>query len=367
MRIISILFTCALVVVCCYVPLFAQTDCKGPTQYVSPCYETVKLSESVYAFIAPESPSPVVTGNSVLVIGRDSALVFDSGHFPSVTRHLIADVKRLTTKPVRYLVVSHWHPDHNAGNGLFQEAFPGIAIVSTSYTRQQWEKQVVKNADPKLYAGTVEAIEKMLAAGKYLDGSPLNDVRRKYLVDAKAEFQWMLPEVEQAKHTAPNLIFEKTLRVDLGGKVATIMFAGRGNTGGDAVVYVPDDKVLVTGDLLVYPSPYAIGSYPTDWIQTLRKLNKIDASFIVPGHGRVQRDKSYITQVTSLLESMNKQVATAVQQGKTLEQTRASVQFNDFSRTLPTEPAWKLAFEEFFMKPGVERAYKEAKEGKLID
>src|SRR5436853_580267 len=80
-------------------------------------YTTARIAEGVYAFLAPDSKTPLVSGNSVAVIGRDAVLVVDTGHVPAVTRKMIAEIRRLTPAPVRYVVNTHWHFDHVAGNG----------------------------------------------------------------------------------------------------------------------------------------------------------------------------------------------------------------------------------------------------------
>ena len=63
-------------------------------------------------------------------------------------------------------------------------------------------------------------------------------------------------------------------------------FLGRGNTGGDAVVYLPKEKIVIAGDLVVYPIPYVYDGYPSEWIQTLQNLGQLDADTIVPGMDR---------------------------------------------------------------------------------
>src|SRR5271165_1452344 len=107
-------------------------------------YDTVKLGDGIYTFISPESNGAIVTGNSTVVIGDECVLVVDSGHFPSLTLRMIDQIKRLTDLPVRYLVITHWHPDHNSGNGLYRQAFPGLQIISTLSTRDAMETELPK-------------------------------------------------------------------------------------------------------------------------------------------------------------------------------------------------------------------------------
>ncbi len=79
-----------------------------------------------------------------------------------------------------------------------------------------------------------------------------------------------------------------------GERTIVIRYLGRGNTRGDLSVWLPREGVLATGDLLVNPVPYSFGSYLGDWVATLRKLRTLPARAIVPGHGAIQRDWSYL-------------------------------------------------------------------------
>src|SRR5581483_629569 len=97
-------------------------------------YKWEKLAEGIHAFVAPPGITPMVAGNSLVVIGSDSVLVVDTGQFPEVARTEIAAIRRLTPLPVRYVVTTHWHPDHWAGNHEFVRAWPGISFIATSTT-----------------------------------------------------------------------------------------------------------------------------------------------------------------------------------------------------------------------------------------
>jgi glyoxylase-like metal-dependent hydrolase (beta-lactamase superfamily II) len=94
-----------------------------------------KVGDGVYAFISPIGITPLVTGNSLVVIGDESVLVVDTGEFPSSARAEIAEIRRLTPLPVRHVVTTHWHPDHWIGNDEFKRAYPGASFISTESTR----------------------------------------------------------------------------------------------------------------------------------------------------------------------------------------------------------------------------------------
>ena len=84
-----------------------------------------RRSRTAYAFLSPDSKTPFVSGNSLVVIGRDAALVVDTGHVPALARRMIADIKRLTNVPVTVVRSTPYrHFDHVVGNGEHRTAFP---------------------------------------------------------------------------------------------------------------------------------------------------------------------------------------------------------------------------------------------------
>ena len=334
-------------------------------------YSKVKLAEGIYAFIAAEPKSPVVSGNSIAVIGDDGVLVVDSGHFPSVTRRMIADLREITNQPVRFLVITHWHPDHLTGNAEYRAVFPGVAILSTPSTREEADKQVpttyIKGA-LDMIPNYLKALQHSLDTGLGDDGKPLSAYGKKFVTDEIADVREFVPELQQSRYEPPSETFDHNVTLYLGKREVRVMFLGRGNTAGDAAIYVPDSRVLITGDLVVNPTPYAFGSFLTEWVETLKKLEEIDASIIVPGHGPVEYDKQYIREVRGLLESTTEQVRQAVQQGLTLEQTRKKIDLTSFRQQMAGDNAkWQEFFSIGYETPAVERAYREAKEGPLHD
>ncbi len=337
-----------------------------PTVFTT--YETVKLADDVYAFIPAEDAGAFVSGNSILIVGGDEALVVDSGHVPSVTKRMIGDITHLTNKPVRFLVNTHWHPDHVTGNSLYRDQWPSVAIVSTPATQFELTRPDSLYDDLTEMNKYMPQLEQALSSGKGPGGQPLSDSERTYYTEVLTEAEFMQPELKQTPKAPPTVTFDKQMVVDLGGRKVEISFLGRGNTGGDAVIYVPDAKVLMTGDLLVAPTPFAIGSFIDEWIVTMKSLAAIDATSIVPGHGPVEHDKQYMLLVTQALESLSQQAHAAVQQGVTQEQFEKSVDMAKFRVQMAgTDETRGRNFDQYFVAPGSVRAYREAKEGPLKD
>ena len=328
-------------------------------------YETVKVAEGIYAFIFPESNGAIVSGNSIAIVGDDGVLVVDSGHFPSLTARMIDQVRHWTDQPVRFLVNTHWHPDHNSGNGLYRHTFPGLQIISTPTTREEMETVLPKK---EVNEAKITQIEDIVKKGVFSDGTPLGPTDRKYFEKVAAELEAFRPELKNADHALPSLTFKDELDVYLGKREVQVMFLGRGNTGGDAIIYVPDSKVLIPGDLLVYPVPYPFGSYIGEWIGVLKQLEAMQATVIVPGHGPVMHDQKYLDLTVRLLEATKNQVDAAVKQGLSLEEAKKKVNLSELREAFVGDDKDRgYVFDGGYVPVAVTRSYREAKEGPLHD
>ncbi|HVT39891.1 MAG TPA: MBL fold metallo-hydrolase [Gemmatimonadaceae bacterium] len=353
----------AIVATACGIASLARAQPPALAQPAAKGYSTVRLSEGVYAFVAPESRTSLVTGNSLVVVGSDGVLVVDSGHLPSVTRQMIREIKTLTDQPVRYLINTHWHEDHVGGNGEFRAEWPGVSIVSTTATLRAFQANVRDDVARQLrdIPPGLDQIRRMLAAGANKDGSPMSPSDRAFREAQIVDFGAFYPELSAIRFAEPTLTFESQLSLYLGGREVRILWLGPGNTAGDAVVHVPDARVVATGDLLVAPTPYASGSFMYDWPKTMRRLMQIDAVAIVPGHGPVERDWTYAALVTSLLDSLGVQVQRAVDRRASLEDTRAAVDVTAFRDRMTGTDSFRIrAFNVFFLATAIERAYREA-------
>lgn len=272
-----------------------------------------KLAEGVYEIRHPDAPDGFPQGNTTVVIGDRGVLVVDSCLLPSSTRQDIEQIRQWTGKPVTYLVNTHWHFDHNLGNGMYVAAFPFIQIIAQKETQR-----LIRDVNPAAiarYPQRKERTEKALATGKKADGSPLTEGERKRYELRLSGLMPTLAELRTAVDFVPNVTFDRELDVDLGNRLVQIRFLGRGNTAGDTIVYLPVEKILAAGDLLDHPVPYLFGDIPLDHVNTLQLMAQLDVQTIVPGHGEVLHGKDYIYQVIDLLKAINTEVEKEINAG----------------------------------------------------
>jgi glyoxylase-like metal-dependent hydrolase (beta-lactamase superfamily II) len=325
-------------------------------------YRTVRVADGVYAFITPEERTGFQSGNSIAIVGDDGVLVFDTGNIPGSTRRQIAEIRKLTSKPVRYIVNSHWHPDHNLGNSEYRAAFPGVTIIGTSATRAGiLERVPTYFGQMKSFAPRDSLMRLRLSTGRMRDSSKMpDDVKLEWGLITR-DYAEFMPEVVQAKPLPPELICDDSMTIFLGNRQVKIVSPGRGNTAGDTYIYLPEERVLLTGDLVTVPGPFPSTSYFRDWIRALDELEALHASVIVPGHGDVQHDYAYIDMVRELLVFTRDRARAAVLEGIPLDSAQKRIDFAPFIKRFSRGDLVRAeAFKNFYPHPAVQRAYEEA-------
>ncbi len=347
----------------CRFAIVLLTAAKAPAASDGPFdYQVMKVSDDTYAFVEKRL-NPVVSSNIIAVIGREAVLVFDAGHHPLITRAIIADLKRITPKPVKYLVVSHWHDDHWAGAAEFAEAWPGVRVIAHPFTARLMEERREKFRGDSCKSdlmGDSKQLREQLANGTRPDGTPLTPTVKERLGRFLEAVDGQLAECDRMCYRGVDVPVDSSLDLDLGGRIVSLRFLGRGNTAGDLVAWVPDSQTLLTGDLLVSPWPFATQSYIGEWVRVLRRLAGMDIGTIVPGHGAPMHDKTYLVSVAEVLESIERQARAAWHEGMSAEELRAKVDLSTFGEKFSHGDAfYKANFDYMMGQSAVKRMWQE--------
>jgi cyclase len=329
--------------------------------------QKVQIADGIYQFItAPDGYVP--NGNSVVIVNENDVLVFDTFTRPSTARTVLAEIRKITDKPVRYVVNSHWHPDHWSGNEVYAQAFPNLEIIATEETRQFMLN--IAKAWPSLYAEGLRKdqadFEKELSSGKESDGTVLTDEKRRKEEDDMHLEREFIAEALKVQRTYPTLTYNDQFTLHQGGREFRFI-SMVGDARGTTVLYLPKEKILVAGDLLSYPIPYFTPPL-SQHAKSLRTLAQFDADVIIPGHGPAWHDKDFLNLEAELFETIVSQVSHAVQQGMvTVDEVQKSVDV-EFLRVKFTHDDKDLnrKFRRYVNRM-VENAYRDARDGKKLE
>lgn len=326
-------------------------------------FELQQLAEGVYVAIRPESIRIPVEGNATILINDHDVVVVEGGGMPLAAERVLAKIRELTDKPVRYVINSHWHGDHHLGNQVYTDAFPDVEIISHRFTREEITGTAMDYLAKQAEAlpQQVEGVQKQLEAGTFADGTPFDENSRRWFEQMAEGIPVIIEEMARLEITPPTLTFDKSLVLHRGERTIEILYLGRGNTRGDAVVYLPTERIVITGDLVVLPTPYGFGTYPGDWIETLSKIQEFEFDYLVPGHGPVQTDASYLDTLKALFASVQAQTEALVAEGADLERVRAEIDVSEFEAKLCGEDVLlQRLFQGWFVTPFTLSTYKEA-------
>jgi glyoxylase-like metal-dependent hydrolase (beta-lactamase superfamily II) len=329
--------------------------------------ETLSVAPGVWLIVHEDATEEWPQGNTVVVAGDRAVLVVDSAYLPSAAAADIAEIRRLTPLSVRFLLNTHWHYDHNNGNAEYRREYPDLHIVAHEATQRLMDVNAAGYGARRAGPGgpletALQALEQQLAARQDARGAPLDEAAAAALQRNVRQRRNEIEELRALRYERPDLTFRERMTLDLGGRTVELLHLGRGNTPGDAVLYVPDARVVAPGDLLVSPIPFAFNSYPRDWVQTLRRVHALGAATLLPGHGRPQQDDRYLLQVTGLLEHTVREAHALAAQNLDLEAVRKRLSLEPFRPAFAgSDPLLNQWFDEALATPLVERAFREAK------
>jgi len=282
-------------------------------------FDIKPMADGVYAAIA--KPAYKINCNAAIIVFGDGVLVVDTHSKPSAARALIEQIKKLTPKPVKYVVNTHFHWDHYQGNEAYPSSWPaGVEIISSEATRANIERIGIPRIKNEIVTMPQEIANLKKDLEKASTAEQKNEIQGN-IRQAEAYFA----ELKSMQVTLPTTTFDRSLILRRDGRTVEILWLGRAHTDGDVFVFLPNEKVIVTGDALHGWTPFMGDSYPYDWIQTLDAAEKLDFNSVLGGHGDVMHGKLRFELWKSYFHDLMDRTATVYAEGATLDEARKTV------------------------------------------
>ena len=251
---------------------------------------TVKqITKDIYFFY------DYVGSNSVFLVTDDGVLVIDTREHPRLGQDLIARIRKVTDKPIKWVINSHFHGDHTFGN-------PAFKAEGATFVAQRETARLMKLVQPKEVARRSEGLLK-----EHLDPK---------------EVQLILPDIT----------FDNEMTIHLGGREVRLFYLGPGQQPGDTFILFPQERVLVT------PGAFARHSMPNmaftpsvdNWIKLLNQIGGMNEyDVILPGHGDVAHRED-VKELAAMLTDEYTAVKSAVAKGMSLQDAQASLTFPQY-------------------------------------
>ncbi len=336
-----------------------------PDEVLAP-YTARELRAGVHLLATPPDYLGGVTGNIIIVEQSDGFVVIDSGQTAADGRRAAAYVRSLGDKPVKALVYTHWHGDHPQGGSEIKAAWPDARIISTTRTADSLRTQTLRyvglQPDARfdaIFRQQVEDLHRQI--DEQLKDPAHDSATRGRYERMRRESAARIADFTGTWLAMPTESFTERLLLADPVRPIELIHPGRANTDGDAVAWLPKERILVTGDTVVWPVPFGFFSFPGDWIDVLEKFKAMDYSILVPGHGEPQTDTAYLDRLIATISDIRGKVAPLARRGLKPAEMRKRVDYSAQEAIFGDTPRHKRQFEAFWLTPMTVNAWYEAR------
>ena len=243
--------------------------------------------------------------NAMVLVGEFDTLVVDSHVTPAAARALLESIPAVTDKPVRYLVNSHYHFDHAHGNQSFP---PGVEIIGHEFTRAKLSGEIGNVLEENTFRSFSDPVPTLVAQLEEQAANE-NDPRRRAELEQRHRVQSdYMNAIQEVVPTPPSITLERKMTlfqvVANGSREIQLHHFGRAHTGGDVVIFLPEERVVFTGDMMLPGLAYMGDGHVDEWPDSLEQLKTLEFDIWLPGHGPVMRSREIIDNFQAYLRDL---------------------------------------------------------------
>ena len=288
-----------------------------------------KVAEGVYYGTATGSITTV--SNVVVVVNDDDVLIVDPGVTAGAATALVADVKKLTNKPIKYVVDSHYHYDHAFGNQVFG---PEVTIIGHDTVRRRLTGTDVLKQRTYLMNSTAAIAARFTLLKRQI--SEAKDPKERAVYERQlAIHQQYADEQPKIKPTPPNSTLSRDMTLYRGSREIQVRFFGRAHTDGDIVVFLPRERMIATGDMITSALSYTGDAFVEEWPATLDGVMSLDFDTVLPGHGTVFKGKDHIRNLQAYWRDFYQQATALRKQGVSPEEAAKRIDLTKHAAAIP--------------------------------
>lgn len=293
-------------------------------------FDIRNVAQGVY--FAQARPQAVTNCNACIFVNSADVLVVDAHSKPSAAAGLIAQIRRqITTRPVRYLVDTHFHWDHSQGNGGYRDAFgKDLKIIASDATKrlqaQFTEDRLRASLDPQGHPFSGQPhIPELLDAARQQLGTAHSSEEKARMAERIRQLEAFAHEMQNFTPVLPTVTLSKTYVINDKAHDIHVEFHGRAHTAGDVVVFCPQKRVVATGDMVLGGLPFLGDSYPKEWPATIESVSKLAFDYVAGGHGALQNGHQHMISQRNYIEELAGRVETGKKAGKSLSEIQKSM------------------------------------------
>jgi len=314
-------------------PALSQARRPPGAEYQGKAFEFRRAAPGVYLAVGTGVLS--AESNAVIIEGDRDLLVVDSETSPAAAWALLRELRAVTPKPVRTLVITHFHYDHAHGT----QSFPaGVEIIGTEFTRRMLAEG--KSMSHATAAGNRTFSNAQVSnLTKALD-TATTPASRRDIEARRAVWQRYLESIATLTPVPPTMTVASRITLSRGGRDIVILHPGPAHTAGDLVVWLPKERILVTGDLLQPNLPYMGDGFFPQWADAIDSLRALGPTMVLPGHGDAITDLAVVERQRDYLRDIYAQTATLKKEGHPAEEVAKRLDLSRYDAYYPRFPGW---------------------------
>ena len=325
-----------------------------------------RVAPGVHVLRQAEPNFAGVIGNVTVIEQSDGLVLIDGGVSHGSGVRIVELVKSISPKPVKTVVITHWHGDHFLGISAIIAAWPRADIIAHQQTAADMDARLKQFPREPSVAYETERIRSLGAVMADLETTivraPSPEQRagwRKALINNR---DLRFADVAGTHLVMPRRTFTDTLTLPDAAIPVELIFLGRANTAGDISAWLPRQRVLIAGDVVVEPIPFMFNVYPSEMLQVYERMRGMNYQVLVPGHGVLQRDHAYLDRLSGLVRAVQAQVGPLARQGVALDSIPGRTDFAGERTAFAGSDRWlRYWFDEYALTPLMESVYQEVK------
>ena len=303
-------------------------------------------------YLARARAQAEINCNAAIFVNSADVLVVDAHSKPSAAASLIVQIaKEITSRPVRYVVNSHFHGDHTQGNHAYRATENRVDFIASETTKQLLSDLALKRLKESL-ARVPEQIDTLRTRASR---SP-SEAEKAFCKEQIRQLRSYAAELQNYIPDLPTITFGTSYILKDKAHDIHIEFHGHAHTAGDVVVFCPQKRAIATGDVIMGFIPNLGDGFPKSWPRTLDSVAKLDFNKILPGHGPVQPNRHRMIDQRNYLEELVDKVAVEKTAGKSITELQETITVNSLKSMRSDGYAEYLATNHSRFLPDFERA-----------
>lgn len=321
--------------------------------------ETIKVTDSIYVFKPKIDWSH---GNGTAIIGKDGIFFIDTYIMSTYAAEAIQKLSVISKLPVKYVLNTHWHYDHVMGNYEFKKAYTDCRFIMQDSTYHYMEKMVrpVVETDLETTQESIQLLEKQIKDRKTYNGLPITDSMLPFWEWQSKEAKEYLENYRPLEFVNADITFSDSLTFHWGNQTLKLIHVNlHAHSEGDVIVWIPEKRIVITGDIVVSPTPYETQPNAPGMIKAIQTVIDLKPKIIIPGHGIVQHDLSYVNLEIEAFVSYLREAEKAVNNGIPMMEASKYIKLDELDyKFTGGDDLKKWALRSFFKGQIIYQTYK---------